>query len=331
MNSRKVAIIGNGSWATAIAKILTNNIEKINWWIFEREILEHMKKYYHNPQYSSSIQFSMEKLFLSNRIDEIISKSDIIILAVPSIYIKEVLKNAKKDSLKDKIVFSAIKGIIPEENLTVQEYLMNEFAVSKENFGVITGPCHAEEVALERLSYLTIGCSDKKKAELLASMFDCRFIKTNVSDDVYGLTYTSVIKNIYAIASGICHGVGYGDNFQSVLISNAIQEMDRFIKAVSPVERNINASAYLGDLLVTAYSQFSRNRFFGTMIGKGYSVKYAQAEMQMIAEGYYATKCIKEVNKKYNVEMPITDAVYNILYESISPMIETRILSDKMC
>ncbi|MFZ7145162.1 MAG: NAD(P)H-dependent glycerol-3-phosphate dehydrogenase, partial [Bacteroidota bacterium] len=222
-----------------------------------------------------------------------------------------------------------IKGIIPDDLLIIGDFLNQKIGIPVNQIGVITGPCHAEEVAMERLSYLTIASQNKDTATRLATIMSCRYIKTSVSDDIYGTEYSAVLKNVIAIASGICHGVGYGDNFQAVLISNAIQEIERFVKAVHPVNRDIKDSAYLGDLLVTAYSSFSRNRMFGTMVGKGYSVKFAQLEMNMIAEGYYATKCIYELNKKYNVHMPITNAVYHVLYEKIAPRIEMKLLSDQ--
>jgi glycerol-3-phosphate dehydrogenase (NAD(P)+) len=232
--------------------------------------------------------------------------------------------------LKDKIVFSAVKGIIPETNLIPAEFIHQSFQVPFSNIGIICGPCHAEEVAMERLSYLTIGCSTPEFATEIANALACRYIKTTISDDLIGAEISAVLKNVYALAAGICSGLGYGDNFQAVLISNAIQEIERFIDVVSPIHRDTKSSAYLGDLLVTAYSNFSRNRTFGFMIGKGYSVKSAQLEMNMIAEGYFATKCLMEMNKKYQVEMPILTAVYNILYERISPIMEIKILSDKL-
>jgi glycerol-3-phosphate dehydrogenase (NAD(P)+) len=233
-------------------------------------------------------------------------------------------------SLKDKFVNSAVKGIIAEKNRIIGEYLHNKFEVPYENIGVLTGPCHAEEVALERLSYLTIACEDIEKAEWFAEQISCRYIRTNISEDIFGTEIAAVLKNVFAIASGICHSLGYGDNFQAVLASNSIREIKRFVDNVHPIKRDIKESAYLGDLLVTMYSQFSRNRTFGNMIGKGYSVKSAQLEMNMVAEGYYAVKCIKEINDEHDIDMPITKAVYNILYEKISPVIEMRLLSDNL-
>jgi glycerol-3-phosphate dehydrogenase (NAD(P)+) len=259
-----------------------------------------------------------------------IAQSEVVILAIPSAFVHSSLKGITKEDLKNKMVFSAIKGIIPEYNLIVGEYLNTVYEVPFENIGVITGPCHAEEVALEKLSYLTIACSNISNAEKLCQVFNCRYIKTTASDDIYGTELSAVLKNVIAVAGGICHGLGYGDNYLAVLVSNAIQEIKRFVDAVHPIDRDIKASAYLGDLLVTAYSQFSRNRMFGTMLGKGYGVKQAQLEMNMIAEGYYAVKCVYEINKKYNVDMPITNAVYNIIYGNKDPKREMSLLSEKL-
>jgi len=330
MNKTSIAVIGGGSWATAIVKILSNNVEHINWWVRNEETVDFIKKYNHNPRYLSDVEIDTNKVSVSNDILDCVKHSQIIILAVPSAFLKESISNLTTDILKDKIVFSAIKGIVPEDYLIVGDFIHKTYDLSFDKIGVITGPCHAEEVAMEKLSYLTIACRNTDNAAILAEMLNCRYIKATVSDDIFGTEYAAVLKNVIAIANGICHGLGYGDNFSAVLISNAIQEIKRFVDKVHPITRDINDSAYLGDLLVTAYSQFSRNRTFGTMIGKGYSVKTAQLEMNMIAEGYYAVKCIHEINNKLGVDMPITSAVYNILYEKISPRIEMKLLSDKL-
>ena len=230
--------------------------------------------------------------------------------------------------LHDRLIVTAIKGIVPDENLVCSEYFRQVYNVPDENLAVLGGPSHAEEVALSRLTYLTVGCADTEKAQALAETIASGYVKTKTSCDVIGIEYASVLKNVYAIAAGICNGLKYGDNFQSVLMANAVQETNRFLRAVYPIDRQVYDSVYLGDLLVTGYSNFSRNRVFGTMIGKGYSVKSAQIEMEMIAEGYYATKCMKDINRLYHVNMPILDAVYNILYERISPAIEIKLLTD---
>lgn len=331
MNTKpSIAVIGGGSWATALVKILSNNVDTIHWWLRNHDTVEFVKKYHHNPNYLSDVEVDLEKVLVTNDLKKAVESSDIIILAVPSAFLKPALESIKPEDFTGKIIFSAIKGIVPDELMIIGDFLHHHFKIPMNKIGVITGPCHAEEVAMERLSYLTISCTDTSNATMLANFMNCRYIKTTVSDDIYGTEYSAVLKNVVAIASGICHGVGFGDNFQAVLVSNAIQEIKRFVDAVHPINRDINDSAYLGDLLVTAYSQFSRNRMFGTMIGKGYSVKFAQLEMNMIAEGYYATKCIYELNKKYKVHMPITHAVYHILYEKISPRIELKILSDQL-
>jgi glycerol-3-phosphate dehydrogenase (NAD(P)+) len=330
MSKPVIAVIGGGSWATALVKILSNNVDKINWWVRSADTADFITKYRHNPNYLSDVEINLSRVTISNDLAAVISASDIIILSVPSAFLKPALEKIKPENFTGKIVFSAIKGIIPDELLIIGDYLREKLNIPINKIGVITGPCHAEEVAMERLSYLTIASTDTDTATTLATLMNCRYIKTLVSDDIYGTEYSAVLKNVIAIASGICHGVGYGDNYQAVLISNAIREIDRFVSAVHPISRDINDSAYLGDLLVTAYSSFSRNRMFGTMIGKGYSVKFAQLEMNMIAEGYYATNCIYELNKKYGVHMPITNAVYHVLYEKIAPRIEMKLLSDQL-
>lgn len=325
-----IAVIGGGSWATALVKMLSNNVDRIQWWVRNPETVEFINKYKHNPNYLSDVELNLDRVNVSSDLKECMLGADMVVLAVPSAFLKTSIESLDKDDFREKIVFSAIKGIVPEDNLIVGEFVHQHFNVPIDHIGVITGPCHAEEVALEKLSYLTLACPDLEKANVFASLLNCRYINTTVSDDIYGTEYSAVLKNVVAVASGICHGLGYGDNFQAVLISNAIQEIKKFVDAVHPITRDINDSAYLGDLLVTAYSQFSRNRTFGNMVGKGYSVKSAQFEMNMIAEGFYAVKCIHEINKKYNVDMPITSAVYNILYEKISPRLEMRLLTSKL-
>ena len=330
MNKKEVAVIGSGSWATALVKILSSNAEHLTWYVRKKEDIDYIKKFHHNPKYLSSVEFDLNKIYLTDSVIEAIEKSAIVILAIPSAFCNDIIKDIPKEKLKGKIIFSAIKGIIPEYNLIVGEYLNKIFDIPFQNIGVISGPCHAEEVALEKLSYLTLACNEIAKAETLAQLMRCRYVKVSTSDDIYGTEYSAVLKNVIAIAGGICNGLGYGDNFLSVLVSNAIQEIERFVNTVHPINRDIKASAYLGDLLVTAYSQFSRNRMFGTMLGKGYSVKMAQLEMNMVAEGYYAVKCVHEINKIHKVDMPITNAVYNIVYEKIAPSIEIKLLTDKL-
>ncbi|MDR1755939.1 MAG: NAD(P)H-dependent glycerol-3-phosphate dehydrogenase [Culturomica sp.] len=325
----RIGVVGGGSWATAIAKILTENNDHLNWFMRNIDTINAFKELSHNPRYLSEVEFDLEQITFTDDINRLVEQCDILVFAIPSAFLKNVTGRIVR-SLEDKIVVSAIKGLIPEENLIIGEYFSRYHQVPMEQIVVISGPSHAEEIALERLSYLTFASNDLKVARSVAMKFACHYVKTAILDDIYGTEYSAVLKNVVAIASGICHGLRYGDNFQAVLVSNAIQEIERFVAAVHPIQRDIKGSAYLGDLLVTAYSQFSRNRTFGTMIGKGYSVKSAQMEMLMIAEGYYAVKGIKEINRDYHVHMPITNAVYNILYEHISPAMEIRLLTEEL-
>ena len=323
----KIAIIGGGSWATAIAKIVVGKTHHIGWYMRREDQIEDFKRLTHNPSYLTSVHFDIREIEFNSDLNKIADAYDTLVFVVPSPYLKNHLKKLKV-RLKDKFIVTAIKGIVPDENLICTEYFHQVFDVPHDNLACIGGPSHAEEVALERLSYLTVGCSDMEKAQAFAEVMNSQFIKTKTSTDVIGIEYSSVLKNVYAIAAGICNGLKFGDNFQAVLIANAVQEMARFLQSVHPIERNVYDSVYLGDLLVTGYSNFSRNRVFGTMIGKGYSVKSAQMEMEMIADGYFGTKCMKEINRHWHVNMPILDAVYNILYERIAPQIEIKLLTD---
>jgi glycerol-3-phosphate dehydrogenase (NAD(P)+) len=325
----KVAVIGSGSWATAISKMLLENVGEINWFFRKTETIELFKQLDHNPRYLLDVEFETERIHFYNDINKIVQESDILVLAIPSAYLPVIFENLKTD-LSEKYILSGIKGIVSSENLLVVEYLKKNYNVPFEMMGVIAGPCHAEEVALEKLSYLTVASLDENKATNFARLIQCNYIFTSVSDDIWGTEYASVIKNIIAIAAGISHGLRYGDNFQAVLVSNAIQEIKRFVDTVHPITRDIKDSAYLGDLMVTVYSQFSRNRTFGTMIGKGYSVKNAMLDMNMVAEGYYASRSIFEINQKYKVNMPISEAVYKILYENASPKKEIERLTHKI-
>lgn len=332
MQKNKIAVIGGGSWATANIKMLADNTtpKEIFWWMRNAQAVEHIHKFGHNPHYLSSVDIKLPAEHISTNIKHIIQQANFILLNVPAAFLKEALVGITPADLAGKKIVSAIKGIVPDENQIIGEFLNQHYEISFDNFVVISGPCHAEEVALEKLSYLTIASRDIELAAEFAGMISTRYIKTNVSDDIYGTEYGAVLKNVYAIASGICHGVGYGDNFQSVLISNAIRELERFVDTVHPIDRDIKESAYLGDLMVTAYSQFSRNRTFGNMIGKGYTVRSAQLEMNMVAEGYYAVNCLHEVNKNYKVHMPICNAVYNILYQKHSPALEMKQLAEHL-
>ncbi|MCO6482658.1 MAG: NAD(P)H-dependent glycerol-3-phosphate dehydrogenase [Flavobacteriales bacterium] len=330
MSTPRIAVIGAGSWGTALVKLLCGTQQGVGWWVRRPEVIEHVRKYGHNPDYTSGAGLDPDRLAMDTDLREVVRQADVLVLAVPSAFLKATLDRLPPDALRGKSCFSAVKGIVPETNQIVGEYLFHHRGVAKQDLGIICGPCHAEEVALERLSYLTIASQDAAKAQLMGDALAGRFLKTTLSDDIYGTEYAAILKNVIAVCAGISVGLGYGDNYRAVLVSRAIQEIERFVAAVHPIERDINEPAYLGDLLVTAYSTFSRNREFGVMVGKGYSVRAAQLEMNMVAEGYYAVKCVHEINAKLGVDMPITEATYRMLYERVAPAIEMRLLSDKL-
>ncbi|MEG1954497.1 MAG: NAD(P)H-dependent glycerol-3-phosphate dehydrogenase [Mucinivorans sp.] len=325
------AVIGHGSWATAIVKILLDNGNIVNWYVRNADVMDHLAKNHTNPKYLSNVHFYTDHLTIHNDINAAIEPSGVVILATPSAFLQGVMDNLTV-SLSSRFIISAIKGIVPNGYLTVAEYIHHQYYIPFSQIGILTGPCHAEEVALERLSYLTMVCKDEDVSKLLSTRFANSYIKMNSSNDIYGTEYASVLKNIYAIAVGMCHALGYGDNFLAVLISNAALEMERFMDTTYPAKRNVCHSAYLGDLLVTCYSQFSRNRTFGIMIGKGYSVKNAQIEMNMVAEGYYSTACIQYVKKRCGVDisLPICEAMYAVLYEHKNPKNQINNLLDKL-
>ncbi|MFD1770054.1 NAD(P)H-dependent glycerol-3-phosphate dehydrogenase [Sphingobacterium suaedae] len=329
----KIGIVGSGSWATAMIKMLGDNeVQKhVLWWIRKIEDLTYVKTYHHNPSYLSAVELRVDETNLYTDARQVIQQADIVVLNTPSAYLKAALREVQASDFAGKIVVSAIKGIIPDENLIVGEYLMKVYGIPIEQIVVIGGPCHAEEVSLEKLSYLTLAAKVSDHAEQLGKLLRNRYINTIISTDIFGVEYGAVLKNIYALAGGICHGLGFGDNFLAVLVSNAIREMETCVNAIDPEEsRDINASAYLGDLLVTAYSQFSRNRTFGHMIGKGYTVQSAQLEMNMVAEGYYASACIQNIIQGYGLNMPICDTVYQILYNKQPAALEVKKLATKL-
>ncbi|WP_420917745.1 NAD(P)H-dependent glycerol-3-phosphate dehydrogenase [Robiginitalea aestuariiviva] len=327
----RFAVLGGGSWATAIVKMLCENLSEVCWYMRNTDALEHIREHGHNPNYLSSVTFDTSRLHLTSDLDEAVTRADLLIFAIPSAFLETELSKLTA-SLEGKAVFSAIKGIVPESGLIVGEHFHQKYDLPYDRIGVITGPCHAEEVALEKLSYLTIACSNKDRANQVARALSSSYIKTKVSSDIIGSEYAAMLKNIYAIAAGIAHGLGYGDNFQAVLMSNAIREMKRYTKRRYNIDRNINRSAYLGDLLVTGYSIFSRNRMFGNMIGKGYTVKSAMMEMNMVAEGYYAAKSAYEIKEGFEkkVKTPIIDAVYKVLYQGRNPKAVFRDLADQL-
>ena len=324
----KIAVMGGGSWATALAKIVMYSQENINWYMRRPDRIEDFKRMKHNPAYVPSISFDISRINFYDDINKVIEESDTLIFATPSPYIKEHL-NKVTTSLENKYIISAIKGIVPDENMLVNDYFSVYYNVDPDNIIVIAGACHAEEIAMEHLSYLTLVCRDIRKANKLSQLvFNTPYLNSAGSRDMIGLEYVSVLKNIYAIVAGICNGLKYGDNFQAVYIPNAFDEMVRFMNAVHPIKRNITSAAYLSDLLVTSYSTFSRNRMFGKMIGEGNSVNAAKVELGMVAEGYYATKCVYEINEQYKVCMPILNALYAILYEGKSPAAQIKKITE---
>ena len=328
--SGKIAVMGGGSWATALAKLLLMNNDRILWYMRRDDRIADFKRLSHNPAYLSDVIFDTDRIDFSSDINEVCREADVLLLALPSPYIKSHLAKLTAD-ISTKYVVSAVKGIVPDENLTVTEYMSRFYHIPADHLLVVSGPCHAEEVALDRLSYLTVGATETLLSEAFAKLIASRALKTIISQDIHGIEYGGVLKNVYAIMAGILHGMKNGDNFLAVLVSSSIREMERWVDAVAPAEgRNICNSAYLGDLLVTSYSRFSRNHNFGSMIGKGYSVKAAMMEMEMVTEGYYGAKCIHEINRKANVHIPIADAVYSILYEGAKPAQVIASLADEL-
>jgi glycerol-3-phosphate dehydrogenase (NAD(P)+) len=335
---KHIAVLGGGSWGTALTKILSEQkrnpnsaIETLHWWVRNDETASYIQQFKHNPKYISSVEIHPEVVSVSASLEKVLQAAELLVLAVPAAFLHESLGTIDPVLLKNKLFVSAIKGLLPHSKQIVADYLQSSFGIALKQIMVISGPCHAEEVASEKLSYLTIAGQDSETTAHFASLLSCRYIKTIMSQDITGTEYGAVLKNIYAVASGICHGLGYGDNFQAVLISNAIREMETFLYKVHAHPREISHSAYLGDLLVTAYSQHSRNRTFGNMLGKGYSVKSAQLEMNMIAEGFYATKSMYELNQEHlHIEMPIAEAVYNIIYKNVPLKKEIDRLLEKL-
>ncbi len=324
--SSTCAVIGYGSWATAIVKLLCEKEKKVGWHIRNEDVLECVTQEAYNPKYLQDVELDTNRLIVSSDLNEVVAKHDIIILAMPSAYIKNFLEPLTV-SLKDKFVVSAIKGIVPDDYLTVVEYLNTKYELPYKQIGIITGPSHAEEVALERLSYITVVCPDIELAHVLGEKMQCKYINISYSQDLYGIEYATVLKNIYAISVGMAIGLGYGDNFVAVLISNCAREMNNFLEQTYPHARETRESAYLGDLLVTCYSSYSRNRRLGLFMGKGFSIKSALNEMTMVAEGYFASDCIRHINEQHQVQMPIADMVYGVLYRKLSARKSMRTLS----
>jgi len=325
----RVALIGGGTWATAIIKILSTNLEHIHWWVREEEIVEGVSKYGHNPLYLSSVFINPKEVKVTQDIRQAVAKADYIVIVSPSAFLHKTLEPLQKSKLNRKKIIIAVKGIVPETMQVVTEYLRSQFSIPFGNMALISGPSHAEEVSQEKLSFLTSVSTNLELAETVARFFKNRYVRTSVSNDIMGVELAVVLKNIYALGAGIYSGLGYGDNFIACYVSNCLKEMKRFVNQMYSNEvRQMTDSVYLGDLLVTAYSRYSRNRMFGNMIGHGLSVKVALLEMKMVAEGYYAARCVHEINKKEQANIPIAEAIYNVLYENIVVASEMKRLSE---
>ena len=325
----RCAVIGHGSWATALVRVLAENETRVGWYVRNPEVLEGLRSEGRNPRYVSDTEFDVSRLALSDDLDETVRNADIVVLAVPSAYLKDFLAPLTV-SLEDKFVVSAIKGIVPGDYKTVVEYMHDRYALSYKQIGIITGPSHAEEVSRGKLSYLTVVCTDPENAQVIGRKFAAPYIKLSYSTDLYGVEYAAILKNIYALAVGIAVGLGYGDNFLAVLIANGAGEVKRFLDESYPDARETLVSAYVGDLLVTCYSVHSRNRRLGLLIGHGCTVRSALNEMTMVAEGYFAADCIRHINTRHRVEMPIAEMVYKVLYQGASPRRSMKELIPKL-
>ncbi len=326
----RYAVIGSGSWATALVKLVLNNHKPVRWFVRDNELIDHIQKRGHNPYYLPTVDFEPSELIMSSDINEVVSGADVLIFCIPSAYFMNEVDKLTV-ALDGKFVISAIKGILADDNLTIAEYFKMKRSVPFDRIGVVSGPSHAEEIAMERLTYLTLTSKHIDVARAMCDIFSCNYVKTVPGTDIYGVEYAAVLKNVYAVAAGICHGLSYGDNFMSVLITNCFNEMREFLHASHPDKSRITStSAYLGDLLVTCYSQYSRNRTFGNMIGRGITVQSAQIEMNMVAEGYYGAKAIYELNQKFKLNMPIAEAVYKILHEHKYPAYVIKQLADTL-
>lgn len=338
-----IGLLGSGSWATAIVKILLEKTDRIiNWWVREEEAIPVLMEEKHNPLYLSEAYIDTSRTHISSDIKEVVEKSDDIYLVVPSAFVAKAMSEIPKERLHGKRFISAVKGIVLDTNQIITEYLHSQLEIDYDRLAIVSGPSHAEEAARQRLTYLTVASSNQEFAQEVQRQLGCKYIHTTYSDDMVGIECAAVLKNIYAVAVGICRGLGYGDNLVAVLISNALQEMTDFMQCMSPTKgdgknesgdgrlRRFESFAYLGDLLVTCYSQFSRNRTFGTMLGSGYSIKAAQLEMKMVAEGYYAAKGVENMRQQSGIHLPIAETVYGILYERKSAAKQMKTLLENL-
>jgi glycerol-3-phosphate dehydrogenase (NAD(P)+) len=330
VKNAQIGIVGGGSWATALSKLLLNNVPQLHWWMRNLDQIEKFKQTGHNPGYLTEVHFNLESIIFHNNLKSMLQQVDVLVVAVPAAYLEDAFDGFENSDFIDKEIFCATKGITPVGNYIPPRFFHKKYRVPYDNLGIISGPCHAEEVAEEKLSYLTIAGLDEEKVEQMAGFLKCDYLKTVTSTDLFGTANAAVLKNIYAIAVGVAEGLGYGVNFQAVLVANTIQEMGRFLDAVSPVHRDMSNSAYVGDLLVTAYSDLSRNRKLGVAIGSGKTPAEALASTHMVAEGYFSVKSVVEMNKEFNVSLPIAEGVYEILYENASPKEIMRRISGGM-
>ena len=343
----KAGVIGSGSWATALSKLLTDNGHLIHWYVRNPAVADHILHYRHNPNYLSSVYFDERRIKVYSDVLSVVKEADLLVVATPSAYTPDVLSKLSAADLEGKKVVSAIKGLLPDGNLFLNDYLQSAYGFSLNDYYTIMGPCHAEEVAAEKLSYLTFSGLDAAMTSQVASLFSTRYLNTVTNQDIYGVQYAAVLKNIYALGAGMAHGLEYGDNFLSVFIANCADEMASFLLSVGiqhmevgihkkgsentqKKSPNYAASVYLGDLLVTCYSLYSRNRTFGNMIGKGYSVRATQLELSMVAEGYYGSRSIYQVNRNIACAMPIAETIYRILWEKMSPAKGFRFIEETL-
>ena len=325
-DNKRCGVIGYGSWATALVHTLQENKINIWWHILNDEVLESIETEGRNAKYLNDVQLDRDYTHATKDINEVVRNCEIILVAAPSAFLPNILSQLT-ESLEDKFILSATKGIIQDELTTITEHFNRKYSIGYDRLGIISGPSHAEEVSRDKLSYLTVACKNCENAELIGAMFSTKAVMISISDDIYGIEYAGILKNIYALAAGLAYGLGYGDNFRAVLTAACAEEMDRYIRESYPFERNTFKAAYLGDLLVTSYSTFSRNRRLGQLIGHGCTVKSALNEMTMIAEGYYSSACIKNLSDKHNINMPIADMVYDILYKHANPRKRMRELT----
>jgi glycerol-3-phosphate dehydrogenase (NAD(P)+) len=317
--SNSIAVIGDGSWATALFHTLCINGHEPFWWVRTPYIADYISKHHRNPEFLRALDLRPMPGKISHHLPFITEQAEILIVVIPSPYLRKVMGHLEPHHMRDKVVVSAIKGMIPRSHQLISDYFSKHFHVKPDDYVFLTGPSHAEEVAKENPTYITLASSSDASIRKVGHLLENEYISVRTSNDVQGLEYATVLKNIYAIAVGICHSLGYGDNFLAVLTANAAKEMESFLDMAAPAKRNLLSSPYLGDIMVTAFSQFSRNRTFGSMIGKGYSVKSALLELNMIPEGYFGVNAIFSVLKKYPAHMDIVRTVYRILYKKADP------------